>query len=287
VFGAVAAFTLASVVPSAAIEPTQTVETTVQCTRNDPRLTELSGMTRSAHHRDMVWVHNDSSDAARIYGIDLQSCRTVAEVDLTGVQARDIESIAGSVDAKGRPVLWIGDIGDNRDSWPDVGLYRIREPRVLGRTTRKAREYRFTYDDRPHNAETLMVDGRSIWIATWQLASGGLYELSDPSRGKVSTADRVGDVGSLITDGAISPDRSGYVLRDYLDVHFFQGLPPGRKVATLALAPQPQGEAITWTHDGAALLTASENDDRIMRMEIPWWVRAALRPPDHLVPIGG
>jgi len=87
----------------------------------------------------------------------------------------------------------------------------------------------------------------------------------------------------LITDGAIAPDASGYVLRDYLDVHFFQGLPPGRKIATMPLPAQPQGEAITWTSDGSALLTASEDDNRILRVGIPWWVRAGMRPPDHLV----
>ena len=73
------------------------------------------------------------------------------------------------------------------------------------------------------------------------------------------------------------------MLRDYLDVHFFQGPPPGRKIATLPMPAQPQGEAVTWTPDGSALLTASEGDNRILRVEIPWWVRAGMRPPDHLV----
>lgn len=248
---------------------------------------EISGIASSIRHANVVWVHNDSSDAARIYGLDLNSCEVVAEVELRGVSARDIEGIAAARDPRGRSVLWIGDVGDNRDSWPDVGVYRIREPAQLGSTSRKVREYRFTYADRPHNAETVMVHEDQIWIATWQLASGGLYELPDlpdeQARDAVLVADRVGDVGSLITDGAIAPDAASYVLRDYLDVHFFQGLVPGHKVATLPLPAQPQGEAITWTADGSALLTASEDDNRILRVEIPWWVRAALRPPDHLV----
>jgi hypothetical protein len=263
------------------------LESSVLCTIEDPRLVEISGITFSIRHANVVWVHNDSSDAARIYGLDLDSCAVVAEVDLRGVSARDIEGIAAARDPRGRPVLWIGDIGDNRDTWPDVGVYRIREPAELGSTSRKAREYRFTYDDRPHNAETVMVAEDRIWIATWQLASGGLYELpgltGKRDRDSVLLGNRVGDVGSLITDGAIAPDASGYVLRDYLDVHFFQGPPPGRKIATLPMPAQPQGEAVTWTPDGSALLTASEGDNRILRVEIPWWVRAGMRPPDHLV----
>jgi len=260
----------------------QTLEHKVLCTITDTRLTEISGMTTSREFPEMVWVHNDSSDAARIYGIDLPTCETVAEVELIGVQARDIEAIARSNDKRGRSVLWIADIGDNRDSWTDVGLYRIREPTKLGRTARKAREFRFTYEDRPHNAETLLIDNNRIWIATWQLASGGLYELSRRSRSDTTLASRVGDVGPLITDGSIAPDGSGYVLRDYLDVHFFHGPPPGRRVATVALPAQVQGEALTWTADGSGLLIAGEDDDRIIEVAIPQWVRSAMRPPDHL-----
>ena len=269
--------------------PAVVAEASVECELDDPRLVEISGIAASIRHANVVWVHNDSSDAARIYGVDLASCAVVAEVTLRGVDARDIEGIAASRDARGRPVLWVADIGDNRDSWPNVGLYRIREPATLGRTSRKVREFRFTYEDRPHNAETLLVDGGRVWVATWQLARGGLYELlelrrnRDRAAGLVAIAERVGDVGPLITDGAIAPDGSGYVLRDYLDVHFFHGLPPGRKIASLPLPTQPQGEAITWAADGTALLTASEDDERIQRVEIPWWVRAGLHPPDHLV----
>ena len=193
--------------------------------------------------------------------------------------------IAPGFDRQGRPVLWVADIGDNRDSWSDVGLYRIREPKRFGVSSRAAREIRFTYDDRPHNAETILVAGDQVWVATWQLAKGGLYEASSFSRRDVNVARRVDDVGGLTTDGAVAPDLSGYVVRDYFDVHVFQGLPPGRKVATLALPAQPQGEAIAWAEDGEHWLIASEADDRLISIEIPWWVRASLRPPDHLIAV--
>lgn len=272
-------FWVCGTIPVQAIE---NLEFVVQCDLRDERLVEISGITSSLRHQDLLWVHNDSSDDARIYGINTDSCQTVAEVVLAGVQARDIEGMAAT-SIGGSPVLWIADIGDNRDSWSDVGVYRIREPKNLGESRRRAREYRFTYDDRPHNAETIMARGERLWVATWQLASGGMYTVFDPPRRGVATAQRVGGVGSLITDGAIAPDASGYILRDYLDVHFFQGLPPGRKIATLALPRQPQGEAITWSRDGRSLWTASESDTRLIRIDVPWWVRAAMRPPDHLV----
>lgn len=256
------------------------------CRFDDPRLVEISGMALSAQHPDVLWVHNDSGDAAVLYAVDTRTCETVGELRLRGVDARDFEGLASSVDERERSFLWVGDIGDNRDSWPDVSVYRVREPDRLGVRTRSATRWRFTYPDRPHNAETLMVfDGRG-WVATWQLAAGGMYSIPDLSKGstgRVSIAERVGDVGSLITDGAIHPSGRGYVLRDYLDVHVFQGLPPGRRVVTLALPAQVQGEAIAWSPDGRGLFIASEKDSRLIRVDLPWWVLAALRPPDHLV----
>ena len=249
------------------------------CRFDDRRLTEISGMAASLMHENVVWVHNDSSDAARLYALDLQTCDTVSELRLRGVQARDFEALASTRNARGRAALWVGDIGDNRDSWPFVTLHRVWEPKTLGTRSRRVKSWDFTYPDRPHNAETLMVSGRSVWVATWQLATGGVYSV--PLRRTVARAERLDDVGPLTTDGSIHPDERGYVLRDYLDVHFYVGLPPGRKVATFALPRQVQGEAITWTSDGTGLLIASEEDDRLLRVDPPWWVLAAMRPPDH------
>ena len=250
------------------------------CRFDDRRLTEISGMAASLMHENVVWVHNDSSDAARLYALDLQTCDTVSELRLRGVQARDFEALASTRNARGRAALWVGDIGDNRDSWPSVTLHRVWEPKTLGTRSRRVKSWDFTYPDRPHNAETLMVNGRSVWVATWQLATGGVYSV--PLRRTVASAERLDDVGPLTTDGSIHPDERGYVLWDYLDAHFYVGLPPGRKVATFALPRQVQGEAITWTSDGTGLLIASEEDDRLLRVDPPWWVLAAMRPPDHL-----
>ena len=250
------------------------------CRFDDRRLTEISGIAASLIHDNVVWVHNDSSDAARLYALDLETCDTVSELRLRGVQARDFEGLASTRNARGRAALWVGDIGDNRDSWPSVTLHRVWEPKTLGTRSRPVKSWDFTYPDRPHNAETLMVSGRSVWVATWQLATGGVYSV--PLRRTVASAERLDDVGPLTTDGSIHPDERGYVLRDYLDVHFYMGLPPGRKVATFALPRQVQGEAITWTSDGTGLLIASEEDDRLLRVDPPWWVLAAMRPPDHL-----
>ena len=161
----------------------------------------------------------------------------MSELRLRGVQARDFEALASTRNARGRAALWVGDIGDNRDSWPFVTLHRVWEPKTLGTRSRRVKSWDFTYPDRPHNAETLMVSGRSVWVATWQLATGGLYSV--PLRRTVASAERLDDVGPLTTDGSIHPDERGYVLRDYLSPRC--GLATGKKAATFALLRQVQG----------------------------------------------
>ena len=168
-------------------------------------------------------------------------------------------------------MLWLADIGDNRDSWPEVRVHRIREPRRLVDQTLRAATYRFTYPDRPHNAEAILADPSSqrVWVVTKQSARGRIYALTSLRRDRVNVARPVADVGAFVTDGAVSPNGSRYVLRDYVDAEVFEGLPPGRNPRTVYLPVQFQGEAVTWTLDGTALLVASERDDRLLRVELP------------------
>jgi hypothetical protein len=244
----------------------------VVCRFSDARFTEISGMTYSAQHAAVLWLHNDSGGGPVIYAVSAATCRTLATVTITGIEARDLEGIATGVDERGRPVLWLGDIGDNRDSWTEVRLHRIREPDRLVDARVAAQTFRFTYRDRPHDAEAVLASPAlgPVWVVTKQLARGRIYRLpADLSSTRLNVARPVTRVGGLVTDGAISPDGTRYVLRDYVNALLYEGAPPGRLVATIPLPLQFQGEAITWTPDGRALLVASERDDRLIRVEIP------------------
>lgn len=247
-------------------------DVTEVCRFDDPRLSEISGLAASGLHPNVLWLHNDSSGGPVIFAVDAATCRILAEVTVRGIEARDLEAIAPGRDAKGRAVLWLGDIGDNLDSWPEVRVHRIREPKVLRSRAVSSRTYRFTYEDRPHNAETLLADPGStrLWVVTKQLARGSLYELPQRmSRTEVNIATRVQREGGLVTDGAVSPQGDRYVLRDYVNAVVYSGLPPGVEQETFLLPLQPQGEAITWTSDGQALLVASERDSRLLRIDLP------------------
>jgi hypothetical protein len=241
------------------------------CRFTDTRLTEISGIALSLRHPGVAWVHNDSSGGPYVYAISLTTCRTLARVRMAGVQARDIEAIAMGRGRNNNPIMWVADIGDNIDGWPYVWLYRFQEPASLADGVVKPRVFRVTYKDMAHNAEALLVDPNStrMWIVTKQLAHGSIYELPRPlSRTRVNVARPIHQEGGLITDGAVSPDGSRYVLRDYLDARIFRGLPVGTLQSVVPLPFQPQGEAIAWTADGRALLVASERDDRLLRVEV-------------------
>ena len=139
----------------------------------------------------------------------------------------------------------------------------------LGKKSIKAKQFRFTYDDRPHNAETILADPitSQLWIVTKQLASGSIYRLPEKlSSTQLNIAVNVGSVGGLVTDGAVNPRGTGFVLRDYFDVQFFTGLPPGSAQKKSALPAQIQGEAITFSQNGTSLIIASENDTRIIEI---------------------
>ena len=253
--------------PSAAAEGATTV-----CRFDDDRFDEISGMTYSQRHEGVIYLHNDSSGGPLVYAVDASTCRTLATLTVAGIEARDLEAIASGRDRKGRPILWLADIGDNLDSWSEVRLHRVREPAVLRDRTVTARTYRFTYADRPHDAEALLADPDSlrVWVVTKQDARGRLYALpSRMSRSTVNVATPVRKETGMVTDGSVSPDGSRYALRDYVDAEVFAGLPPGRDPQTVYLPLQLQGEAMTWTPDGSALLVAGERDSRLQRVPVP------------------
>jgi hypothetical protein len=82
---------------------------------------------------------------------------------------------------------------------------------------------------------------------------------------------------ALVTDGAFSPDGRSFVLRDYTDAHLYTA--PGRRVARFPLPPQPQGESVTFTADGTALLAGSEGPgSAVWRVPLPPSARPAPTP---------
>ncbi|MCM2576847.1 hypothetical protein [Streptomyces meridianus] len=228
-------------------------------TIEDRRITESSGLAASRAHPGIYWTHNDSDDGPYVYAVDGRSGRTVATVTLRGVDPRDVEAI--SVGPGGQ--VYVGDIGDNLGgTWPEVWIYRFREPAELKDTTVTPVRHTVRYDGGPRDAESLMVHPRTgrVYIVSKHQDGGGLYEGPAelvPNGG--NTFLRKADVGLWATDAAFSPDGSRLVVRGYFEARMYRWR-DGRitKLGEPALPMQRQGESVTFTSDGRALMYGTE-----------------------------
>jgi hypothetical protein len=236
----------------------------------DPRIVESSGLAVSRRHPGVLWTHNDSGDAARLFAVGRDG-RVLATLAFAGVEARDWEAMATGRDDRGRPALFVGDIGDNQSLWPSITVYRVAEPARLRDATVRVRRYRLRYADGPRDAEALLVDPRSnrLYVASKDLAGGGLYRAPARLRtDRVNVLRRVAAVPPLVTDGAFAPDGRVFVLRDYQEAYLYAA--PGRRVGGVVLPLQVQGESIAVEADGRAVLAGSEGfGSEVWRVPLP------------------
>ncbi|MDX6738389.1 hypothetical protein [Actinocorallia sp. A-T 12471] len=247
-------------------------EPRVEFSFTDDRITESSGLAASTLHPGIVYTHNDSGGEARVYAVDAETGRTKAVLTFAGLTARDWEGMAIGKDEQGRSALYLADIGDNlRGAWPHVAVFRIPEPERLRDATLPVTAFRFTYEDGPRDAESLLIDPRDnrLYIASKAFGSGTLYRA--PKKLKTTGKNvlkAVGDAPSFATDGAFAPDGSTFVIRGYTSATVYRA--PGEKVERISLPLQEQGEGVTYTPDGKALLISSEGADRkVWRVPLP------------------
>lgn len=248
----------------------------------DPRIDESSSLVASRRHPGILWTANDSGDVARIFAVAGDG-RTVAAYRLDVVPARDWEAMAPTVDAKGRPALLVGDIGDNtatRDR--GILLHLVTEPASLDPADVRplpATSYRLVYDDGPHDAEGLAVDPRNgqVFVVTKGLFGGSVYAAPrplDPKGRNVLT--RVGSAPSLVTDAACLAD-GRLVVRDYAAAEVLAR--DFTVTDRVDLPAQLQGESLALTPDGTAMLVGSEGlHSDVWRLPVPVAARVGPSP---------
>lgn len=245
----------------------------VQCRFDAGELGEVSGLASSRQHAGVVWATNDSGGGPYLYAVDTADCRIVATLQLLDTPARDHEGLAVGRDASGRDVIWVADIGDNIAGWPYARIHKVVEPTVLRDANVPVTTYRFTYPGGPVDAEAVLAapDREQLWVITKESGGGRVLALPSPMSDSRTPmrAEVVGASRSLVTDAAMSPDGSRYVVRDYLSAEVFEGEPPGRAQARFGLPIQPQGEAVAWTADGQGLLVASEGSPDLLHVDVP------------------
>lgn len=264
--GATAALALGAA-PAACWAPPAAAATgsggTTAFTITDPRITESSGLAASTAHPGIVYTHNDSGGVPKIYALGPDG-RVRAVLTLGGATARDWEAMALGKDERGRPAIYMGDIGDNLGgAWPYVTVYRIPEPAQVRSQTIRATAFKIKYADGPRNAETLMVNPRTnrLYIAS-KLFGGAIYEAPEHLRTSgYNVMHKIGKAPAIATDGAFAPDGGTCVIRTYFGARMYAVTPdgrPGKSLGSVSLPFQPQGESITYTADGKYFLAGSE-----------------------------
>ena len=277
-------------VPAAAVPAGVRQAPEAVCRVGDERLVEISGM--AAENNGYVVVNDGADDPAgrRIFFLN-RGCKVVRTVAYPS-QPQDTEDLARGADG----TLWVGDIGDNGQNRDTVGVWR------LAPGARAPKLFRLSYPDGAHDAEALLVaaDGTPV-VVTKDPLTAGVYVPDGPLRdGQTTTLRRAGSFriplsgtdnpfgfrGRLVvTGGSVSPDGRRAVLRTYADAfevdvpvdgsaeNLVRAITEGSP-RTVALPDEPQGESITYTADGRALLTLSEvtgeaDDVPLLRYPLP------------------
>ncbi|MEV6350100.1 hypothetical protein [Actinoplanes sp. NPDC051851] len=252
------------------------------CTVDDQRVDEASGLVATDGGYVVV---NDGTDLAshrKIFYLD-GDCDVKRTVSYPS-QPRDTEDMQLGADG----TLWIADIGDNNANRETIGLWK------LAPGASKPTLYRLSYPDGARDAEALLVtaDGTPM-IITKTAAAAGIYVPDGVlKKGSTTPMKSVGDVavpitttsnpwglaGHLVVTGAAtSPDGSRVVLRTYADA-FEYDVTDGDVLTAItegtprriAMPDEPQGESVTYTPDGTALLTISEGEKpKILRYALP------------------
>lgn len=257
----------------------------VRCTITDPVLTGLSGITDTPQGLMAV---ADNEPGIFLIAPDC-SVTQYAEFP-KDLEVLDVEDVSSTPEG----TLWIGDIGGNRKPRRSVQLSRWVTGGSEPTTTVLA------YPKGTHDSEALLIDIREVPIIVTKDAKGkslvftpgrriGMLGAADlREAGKLDVASwPLSDVkvpGSLlISGGAVSPSGTHAALRTYTAIYEWD-VPDGDVAAALASRPpdravripkEKQGEAITYSADGSAFLTGSEqvpssiNSMTITRTTVP------------------
>lgn len=246
--------------------------------KND-KLKEISGMAVSKINNNIFWVNNDSGDEARIFAINTKG-EIVAEVYLNGATNIDWEDIIiVKNDNDDKPIIYIGDIGDNMEQRNNYKFYVFQEPTIDTNNLNqiiKIDNYKiiqFNYNDKPHDCESFFVYDNKIHLLTKSDSMSKYYIINQPDELKENIAEYQYDtkIGkyrtrypmSSIVGADLSNDRQQLLVKSYDSIYYYKL--EGSWYNTLKLQPQfvkyvpeIQGESVAWNSNDSGYYTISE-----------------------------
>lgn len=232
-------------------------------------LEETSGLVASARHPGLFWAHNDSGHPAVLFLLDAEG-KTIRTYHLAGAHNIDWEDIAMGLGPDSTSVLFIGDIGDNRQHKLFKYIYCLREPTLdAPEEIPVDKTLVIRMADKPRDSEALMADPQTqnLYFVTKMEKTVRLYEVPNPFTADTVALESVAKLAvRFITAGDISSTGTEILLKSYSSVYYWKR-GAGKSVAEtlqqdpieLAYDREPQGESIAWARDGSGFYTLSEN----------------------------
>jgi hypothetical protein len=238
----------------------------------DKKLEEASGLAASLNNPGLLWAHNDSGNGAAVFLID-QKLEVKLTCKLNGVKNRDWEDIAvGPGPEPGKTYVYVAEIGDNLARYQYKMIYRFEEP-VLDAAEKELTitqfdTITFQLEGEVKDTEALMINplNKNMYIVSKRERPVYLYELKYPHSTKDTlTASKITALPyTQIVAADFSANGKEIIMKNYLNVYYWKV--DGRPIAdvlkerpyVLTYKEEPQGEAITFAHDGSGYFTLSE-----------------------------
>ncbi len=262
---------------------------------SNKEINEASGMAGSLRHPNVLWVHNDSGDAARLFAIS-ETGRSLGEARFTELQNVDWEDIT-SFYLDGRPYLAIADVGDNFSVRRRPAVHIVNEPDYDWPASKStvAWTIQFEYEDGARDCESIAVDTENerILLLTKRDVLPVLYELPlRPTEGKQVAKrlvevplpqpsaelqrikNRKGLYSAQPTAMDMSKNGRKIVVLTYRNAFLFERTMGqsweqvfARPPKVIALPPMDSGEAIAFAEDGSVFVTAERHPAPLVRVQ--------------------
>lgn len=244
-------------------------------------LDEISGIAMAGTTGVFAWMHNDSGDTSRIFGIgrDGSLITTIYFKGLAGGKGvKDCEDIAtGKSHTGDERFIYLADIGDNSAKRAFINIYRLHEPVRMQKVLKQHNASMLTlqYPDGPRDAETLMIDNTDwlLYIVSKREDTVAVYTTSlNWQNGDSIVLEKRASLFfpgirpmKWIVSGDISWDGKQVVLKTLQKVYYWQRnnneaiwQTLQRTPAELPYQQEPQGEAICFDKNAQGYFTVSE-----------------------------
>lgn len=252
----------------------------------DAQLAEISGLAASRRFPDVLWLHDDGGNPARLFAVNTSGDR-VATLRVDGVVKTDWEDLA-AFQLRGREYLLIADTGDNGGLRHTVQLHVLQAPaRLENARIRPAWSIAFRWPEGARDCEAVAVDvarGQILLVSKRRQPPELFAVPLRPGKG-IQTAVRLGALAGIpaadpeemredprrarvvnqVTAADLSPDGTTLAVLTYRHVLLYRREAQESWGSAVARAPKihalpwiPQAEALGWSRDGKSLYVTGE-----------------------------